>query len=69
MFLILLTMIMICSLSFEKFPIYYMKNDQLRRNNEQYMYDCLHYYVKDNLNNEKEDSILIHQIILYCFRP
>lgn len=46
-----------------------MKNDQLRRNNEQYMYDCLHYYAKDNLNNEKEDSILIHQIILYCFRP
>ncbi len=45
-----------------------MKNDQLR-NSEQYMYDCLHYYVKDNLNNKNKDSILIHQILPYCFRP
>ncbi|CAF4693008.1 unnamed protein product [Rotaria sp. Silwood2] len=56
--------------SFEQFNVYNTNNDRLLINDHQLMYDCLHYYVnEDILKYQRANYILVHQIIVYCFRP
>ena len=66
----LLLVLLAGSMSLQEFNMYHTYHNRRVTETEQFMYDCLPYFVDDSIvSYDRKVRAIYHEIILYCIRP